>query len=318
MFGFKSQTRKQGLVAVVPGGDGLAVAELQMNGARPRLQSCDFTPWDGSPEANEKLLAKKVKQFGLAKRPVTTVMELGEYSILSVEAPDVPPAELRAALRWQIKDLIDFHIDDAVIDVFDAPPSGATGRQNNLYVVVSRTSAVRARADRLQDAQANLSVIDVPELVLRNIAARLPENEAGVAMIYLTRERGVVVVARQSMLYFARTLELGYEFLRQGMNIGGTGPGDNPTFDRLVLEVQRSLDYYDRYFAQPPVAGLVLVPTALPVPGLDGYLHDALGLSVRMLDLREIVDCDSSLDAHQQAHCLAAVGAALRQEVSTL
>ena len=182
-------------------------------------------------------------------------------------------------------------------------------------MVVSRTSTVRERVDQLQNAQANLTTIDIPELVLRNIAARLPENEAGLAMIYLTRERGVVVVARQSMLYFARTLELGYDFLRQGVD---TGMESNPSFDRLVLEVQRSLDYYDRYFAQPPVAGLVLAPTEMPVPGLDAYLHQALALPVRQLDLREVVDGDVSFDAHQQAHCLAAVGAALRQEVSSL
>jgi MSHA biogenesis protein MshI len=318
MFWFKSPADKGGLVALLPGEDGLTVAELQAVGERPQLQVCEFSPWDGA-EANEKLLAKKVRQYGLHKRPCTTVLELGDYSILSVEAPDVPPAELRAAIRWQIKDLIDFHIDDAVIDVFDAPPSGAHGRQNNLYVVVSKTSTVRARVDQLQAAEANLTTIDIPELVLRNIAARLPEDEGGLAMIYLTRERGVVIVTRQSTLYFARTLDMGYDYLRQGLDSGGgLSLEGNAGFDRLVLEVQRSLDYYDRYFAQPPVAGLVLAPTEQPIPGLDDYLGQSLGLPVRQLDLGEIVACDTPLDSHQQAHCLAAVGAALRQEPKTL
>jgi MSHA biogenesis protein MshI len=216
-------------------------------------------------------------------------------------------------------DLIDFHIDDAVVDVFDAPASGAHGQQKNMYVVVSRTSAVQQRVDELQQADANLATIDIPELVLRNITAGLPENEAGVAMIYLTRERGLIVITRQSALYFARTLDIGYDYLNQVVaDAGALGLESNSAFDQLVLEVQRSLDYYDRYFVQPPVAGLVLAPMEVPVPGLDDYLHQALGQSVRYLDIGEVVDCEQPLSAAQQAHCLPAIGAALRQEPTSL
>jgi MSHA biogenesis protein MshI len=318
MFSFLKKTDSKDLAAIVPASDGLTIATLKQGGERPRLEACDFIPW-GEEASREKLLAQKVKEYGLAKRPCTTLMELGDYSILSVEAPDVPPAELRAAIRWQVKDLIDFHIDDAIVDIFDAPPSGAHGHQNSLYVVVSKTSTVKEKVDALQGAEANLTTIDIPELVLRNITARLPEDEGGVAMIYLERERGVVVVTRQSTLYFARSLDMGYEQLRQGMDDGsGLSLESNALFDRVVLEVQRSLDYYDRYFVQPPVAGLVIAPTEQSIPGLDDYLNQALGLPVRILDLGEIMDCDSPMESHQQAHCLAAIGAALREETSTL
>ena len=297
-----------GYAAVVPGEEGLCVASLAGAGRQARLQACDFAPW---PEDGDRagLLAGKVREHRLGRRACTTVMDLGDYTVLSVEAPDVPPDELRAAIRWQIKDLIDFHIDDAVIDVFDAPPSGASGRQNMLYVVVSRISQVRERVDLLQEAEANLTTIDIPELVLRNLCARLPEDETGVAFVYLTRERGLLVITRQSTLYFARTLEMGFASLADG---------DSGQYDRLVLEVQRSLDYYDRYFVQPPVAGLVLAPCEAPLPGLTDYLHDSLGLAVRSLDLNEVIACDHEMDAATQARCLPAIGAALRQEQAVL
>ena len=317
MFSFTGK-KKQSVVAVVPGELGLSVAAIAPGADKPQLTVCDFALWqEGAQKQN--LLAQKAKEFSLAKRDCTTVMELGDYTILSVEAPDVPPNELRAAVRWQIEDLIDFHIDDAVVDVFDAPASGAHGQQKNMYVVVSRTSAVQQRVDELQQADANLATIDIPELVLRNITAGLPENEAGVAMIYLTRERGLIVITRQSALYFARTLDIGYDYLNQVVaDAGALGLESNSAFDQLVLEVQRSLDYYDRYFVQPPVAGLVLAPMEVPVPGLDDYLHQALGLSVRYLDIGEVVDCEQPLSAAQQAHCLPAIGAALRQEPTSL
>lgn len=314
MFSMIRKNKKQSIAAIVPGEAGLTVATISHDADRPRLQLCDFSPWEEGV-GHEVLLARKAKQFGLKKYDCTTVMGLGEYAVLSVDAPDVPPAELRAAVRWQVKDLIDFHVDDAIIDVFDAPASGAHGQLNKLYVVASRTSTVRERVDQLQDADVNLTTIDIPELVLRNITARLPENEAGVAMVYLTHDRGVVVVARQSTLYFARTLDIGYHYLNQGA-VGDSELAleSNAAFDSLVLEVQRSLDYYDRYFAQPPVAALVLAPTVEPVPGLAEYIQQALGLKVRDLDVAEIVDCESPLSTTDQAHCLAAIGAALREE----
>jgi len=318
MFSLMGKAKNQSVAAVVPSDMGIAVASLSPGTDKPRLNVCDFSLWEEGSE-HAKQLAQKAREFSLAKHDCTTVMGLGEYTVISVDAPDVPPTELRAAVRWQVKDLIDYHIDDAVIDVFDAPSSGAHGQQNKLYVVVSRTSTVRERVDQMQDADVNLTTIDIPELVLRNITSRLPENEAGVAMVYLTRERGLVVVSRQSTLYFARTLDMGYEYLNQGMDSGeGLSLESNAVFDKLVLEIQRSLDYYDRYFLQPPVAGLVLAPTEVPVPGLAEYLNQALGMSARHFDISEIVDCDSPLSESQQAHCLPAIGAALRQEQTTL
>ncbi len=322
MFLLPGKNKKSLITAVAPNETGISIATLIPGGEKPCLKVCEFSPWDENRE-HEKQLLQKAKEFSLEKHNCTTIMELGEYSILSIEAPDVPPNELRAAVRWQVKDLIDFHIDDAVIDVFDAPGNSAHSQKKKLYVVASRTSTVRKHVDQLQNADINLTTIDIPELVLRNITSRLPENEAGVAMIYLTRERGLVVVARQSTLYFARTLDLGYEYLNQSIsNNTDLNPesniANNTGFDRLVLEIQRSLDYYDRYFSQPPVAGLVLAPTETPIPGLTEYLHSALGLSIRNLDINEIVDCASPLSEYQQAHCLPAIGAILRQEQTSL
>lgn len=298
--------------AVVVHTDGVAVAQVDTTAARPRLKHAHFR---AAGEAQiDAALGALARQYALGKASCHTVMQLGSYSLLLIEAPEVPPDELRAAVRWRIRELIDFHVDDAVLDVFDAPASGARGTKSHLYVVVSRSNDVKQLADRLQDAGAGLAVIDIPELALRNIAARLPDDAQGVALLYFGAKRGLIALCRNQTLYLARTLDIGQERIQEAVTDGQTAG----LFDALALEVQRSLDYYDRHFQQAPITHLVVAPLSEPAPELVEGLRGNLGLQVRMLDLAEVVDGADKLAAGDASRCLLAIGAALRMESKTL
>ncbi len=57
----------------------------------------------------------------LRGRRANGVLAMSEYQLLMVDAPDVPAEELRSAVKWKIRDLINFHIDDVdefAIDAF--------------------------------------------------------------------------------------------------------------------------------------------------------------------------------------------------------
>ncbi len=320
MVMFTRRVKDKAITALVPAEQGLAVATVINDGsAKPVLINCDYVPCD-SADCTADFIKKQAKSLRLANRPCTTTMNLGEYTILSVEAPDVPLAELRSAVRWQIKDLIDFHIDDAVLDVFDAPASGADKRHHNLYVVVSRMATVKQHISHLQAAELNLTTIDIPELVIRNICAYCPEDVNGMVFIYMNKDKGVFTITKDATLYLARSLDFGYEQLvRSTEHVGELSVDEfNPEFDRVVLEVQRSLDYYDRYFSQPNVAKILISLTEEPIPGLVDYLSRNTGIATAILDINDIVDSATPLDAKRQAQCLLAIGAALRQEKKTL
>ena len=290
---------------------GIALAEIRQTQGKPRLHAFSFQP--ARAEELPATLQRLARTARLGARDCATVMPLGSYSLLLIEAPEVPANELRAAVRWRIRDLIDFHVDDAVLDVFDAPASGARG-QTHLYVVVSRATEVKALADRLQDAGINLSVIDIPELALRNIAAHLPEDAQGVAMLYFGAQRGLIALCRNRTLYLARTLDVGEERLQAAVTDGQT----EALFDALALEVQRSLDYYDRTFQQAPISHLLITPLSEPAPGLVDSLRTSIGLQVRMLDLAEVVEGADQVAPEQAGRCLLAIGAALRNESKAL
>ena len=296
--------------AVVIDGDTIGQASIHWRNGTPILTGC----LSRSAADNSDALEQLAGDAGLAANGCATVMPLGSYHLLLIEAPEVPANELRAAVRWRIRELIDYHIDDAVLDVFDAPAGAARGAQTHLYVVVSRSNDVKHLADRLLDAGIELGIIDIPELALRNIAARLPENEQGVAMLYLGEERGLIALCRDQTLYLARTLDLGKQRVLEAIADGHT----EAMLDSLALEVQRSLDYYDRHFQQAPISNLVIAPVTDPLSTLAEALHSRLGINARMLDLSTVLEIAAELPAELTGPCVLAIGAALRTESKTL
>lgn len=240
--------------------------------------------------------------------PVTLVLPDQHYQLMLVEAPRVEPGELRAAIRWKVKNLIDFHIDDAVIDVFEIP-----GQQNRpqgqtmMYAVAARARDIRQRIDEIESAGANLAVIDITEMAMRNLASQLEEDARGVGMLYLDEHHGVITLTRQGNLYLSRHIETGSQDLI-----------DNPdrAFDQIVLEVQRSLDYYDSHFAQPPLATLRVLPGFAAHETLLATLADSFNTPVGGYNIEGVAEVSSelSLPATHAGELMLALGGALRHE----
>jgi len=298
------------MTGIVSGAGGVAIASVRHGGRNDAsLQLCEFKP---VPDAGNEPQVQVLKGRGLDRQSCSTLLDIGDYQLLVVDAPEVPPQELRAAVRWQIQDLIDFHIDDAVLDVFDAPPGGPAGTRKQMYVVVARAATVKQRIDRLEHAGVNLEIIDIPELAMRNIAARLPEDSSGLVTLYFSPQQCLITLTYQATLYVTRTIDFGYHDLQENAS--------NPHVlsNRLALEIQRTMDYYEQHFRQAPVRAIAILPLPVILYGLDDALQQTLGLTTRTVTLGDVIDCEQEPDQEHAASCLLAVGSALRTESRAL
>jgi len=308
VFSFRKKSRGDRLSSLIVSTGGSATATIHQNkSGKPVLEHCGFYPLAPGQEIQTNL-KNVVQDRGLDKTACATLLDIADYQLLMVDAPEVPQTELKAAIRWRIRDLIDFHIDDAVLDVFDTPPSGARGVQENLYVVVSRAAVVKERIETLQSAGAALEVIDIPELALRNIAAQLEQDAKGQAMLFFGADRGLITLTRDATLFLARSMDIGYQQLLATPEL----------VDRLALELQRSMDYYDRHFQQAPITAITLCPLPEALPQLAEQLEQQTGIPVREVKLEDIVEVHEPIDAEQFAQCVLAIAAALRTEPAQL
>jgi MSHA biogenesis protein MshI len=272
------------------------------------VSACEFRETRGM---DEKALAAVAMDHRLANARCTTVLNPNEYTLLLTDAPDVAPDELRSAMRFRIKDLIDFHVDDATIDVFDVTNSSSSGKARSMYVVAARNSAIQRRVDMCDNAGVGLDVIDIPELAQRNLASILPEDVRGVVMVTLAAQSGLVTITRQGELFLSRRLELGTETLLGSDN-------REALFDQIALEIQRSLDYFDSHFRQAPVDQLVFSPSVGALPDLVSYLNQNLNLKSKVLDLGDVLQFDAVHEKLLSDRALVALGAALRLEEKAL
>lgn len=297
--------------------DGLCLVHLEKGKETSyRLVVCDFL--GGHPEVLAAGLAERVKRHGLTKATTVVVLELGRYNLYQLEPPEVPDADVRDAVRWSLKDMLDFPLDEAVIDLFQVPHEDLRSRSRLAQVVVARLSEVQRQAELLHDAKLKISAIDITELAIRNIVTLLPENNSGLVFIYFGAQQSLISIFRDSKLYLTRTINLGcFDLLRFSREAGGDLVDPSPPllelFDSVVLEVQRSLDFFESTYFQAPIGTVVVGPLEAPVPELLPYLQQALGITVRSLDLASILDCQG-LPVEEQARALPAIGGALRRE----
>jgi MSHA biogenesis protein MshI len=182
-----------------------------------------------------------------------------------------------------------------------------------MYAVAAQRSAVERHSGALAEVPT-FDVIDVPELCLRNLATLLPAAASGVALLHLGETTATVILVRGTTFYFARQMDL----QTTAPIAGGNEPDARLDAGSIVLELQRSLDYYERHFDQPPITRIAVSPSGKRASLLAADLGRETGFEVETLDLASLLKCETSIESAVDSGCLLAVGAALREEHRSL
>jgi MSHA biogenesis protein MshI len=278
--------------------------------ARPLLRHCAVHP---SLEIRaEHVLAPLAHNRELSNAAVSAVLGTDEYQLVQVEAPDVQPEELRSAVRWKLKDIINFPPSEAVVDVFEIPEQARYVESRMIYAVAARAEAVQRVVSLVKPRVRGFDCVDIPELCLRNIAALLPQDERGVALIALGEDFAQLTLTCRGILYLARRIDLS----RRGDGRPAADAASTIDVASLALELQRSLDYYESHFDRPAITEVVVVSGDTRADQLLSGLGTATGHSVKLLEIAELFDITDGVEPDTRWPGLLALGAALRSERS--
>ena len=294
--------------------EGVSIAHVLTHpNALPEVTLCVLSPGNAS---DASALEKLGKEAHLSRYRCTTLLNQAEYQMLLVEAPNVPPEELKTAMRWRVKDMLDYHIDDATLDVLDIPADkNAASRNHSMYAVAAPNQVIQKRISLFEQSKIPLGVIDVPEMAQRNIANLVEKEGRGIAMLAFNSEGGLLTISAAGELYLSRRIEITLAQLSDS-----SGEQQVHFFERVALELQRSFDHFDRQFHYVALSRLILAPLPQKV-SLKDYLSTNLYVPVASLNLETLLDFSNTPELKQldrQAIHFHTLGAALRVEEKIL
>lgn len=285
---------------------GMSVALLQDNAPRER-ERCDCCAFEGT---NLVDLANEIRAWALARGalevPCQVVLHPSYYSLYFVERPEgIEDDDVDDAVRWKVRDLIDESLDNVIIDTFPVPEDAFNGRSSMLYAVSARRALIEEIASTLEDVGLQIEGIDITELAAGNVLARLDGDGRSTAMLRMRKSDGLINLSEGGNLYVTRHIDTSLTQLAVADE-----EKQYEVLDELLLEVQRSLDYFDTQIGKGQVRQFYLAPMRAELDSVHEHLQNNLGVPIRELDINEIFETPEALSGEMQAQCFAAVAAA--------
>lgn len=225
------------------------------------------------------------------KNPACTLMlPASSYQMLLVEAPPVKQEELAEALQWKVKDLINTAMEDSIIDGFLLPDDAYRGRQKMAYAVVANRAELQLIANSLKTINVDLDRIEVPELVLLRLLEEYPRESHTEMIVVVGRQGGFLMVVADQALYLSRVNDISEQALEAETERNteternSNGVANNRQVEHLILEIQRSRDYFESQIGKGTIDRILLAPIQSFASNLSSGVQERLGVSVELID----------------------------------
>ncbi|MBI3529790.1 MAG: agglutinin biogenesis protein MshI [Betaproteobacteria bacterium] len=278
-----SRQRAAELAAVNLYGNRAEVGQVRRNGSgRPVVNVCAQFPNVGD---EVETLQRLRREAHLDRFSCATLLPARQYQLQLIDAPNVPEAEMKSAVRWRLKDFLEYPVETATVDVVAIPADqAAANRGRSVYAVSARNQDIEARMKMFAQAKIPLRVIEVAEMAQRNLATLFESDQRALAMLSFSEEGGLLTFSARGELYLSRRIEISLDQL-----VDVRTEVRDQLFERIALELQRSLDHFDRQFSNIPLARLLLAPLPEEL-GLSAYLAGNLSAPVEPVNLGDVLD----------------------------
>ena len=292
-FGRRSAQTEQLVLAW--DGQALAYVQARQEGIdRYRVQRFGVLRPGGSKSTEE--LGRQLATAVLRGKAVRAMLRPVQYQMLQIEAPAVPPEELKTAARWQIREMVNMHLDDLTLDVLKVGDERVRV-SGSVFVVAAPNAAIREVMETAQAARCSVDVVDIQDLAQRNLqsaqARRAGTLERANAAIVMTDDgHALLTICAHEELFYTRRIDLGAGFMQASWGatsaagseeLTTSGP-ENELSQRLVVEIQRSLDLWERTWP-PLVLDRISVQAGARTAEMAGWLTRELGQAVGVLDV---------------------------------
>jgi MSHA biogenesis protein MshI len=307
---FGKNKKPEGVVGLYITQDGIAYAHLVCDeNDHPHLHPCQFIS-TGDLDAQKMALKMLVDSYACVGVDCIAVPSSEFINIVHIERPEVDDKDLVGAIRWQLRDHIDYDPQDAIIDYFNMPGQSHE-ISRSIYAVAANYETIESQATIIKAAGLKLKKIDITELALKNFAMQISDSENGIAIVHFFGKTGLLQIIHQQTLFLTRQINIGLDSFHFSAEEFDIDVQKTRMMDRLVLEIQRSLDFYESHFKKPHVKNIAIPPLEETVPELAKYVSTELAINAWSINIKDLFSCAKKIDESLESVCTLAIGAAL-------
>lgn len=301
---FKFQIKSDSCTSFCLSDKSYSIARVNKKNELSLHKRLEFT--NATKASLEKSLAQDIEQFNLIGHPGRLILTPGQYQLLLMDAANVPESELAKALKWRLKGLVDYHLNDLALDAFLVPPHGPASQRKKAFVAATSLTELNAKLKIFESAFIDISEVGIAELSLRNIGTMIPgQIHAPIIIIALDDGGCQLHIFYKNQLYLVRSLPLTLTVAN----------GNTPQAQNILLEIQRSVDYCLSELKIPEPREIIFTPSFCKSTALLNYFREESGKDIRLLDLNDFFKLESEFSLEQQQAVLYAVGGAMSPNI---
>lgn len=312
------------------------------NNSKPKIVKTGVERINGE---SMQIFIAKLKSLHLSGSEVILQLVSSQYTLLQIDAPPVSDAELKNACAYEIKGLLEGHIDEFSIDVIRLGDGSQKG-QGQVFVAAVKKNLIAELTSFCRQIGLDVNIIDIQETAQRNLQTLYSRaNGFGVmamASISVVSEyQALLTISANDELYYFRRLEIPNGFIDEEWGSGFelfqdpyvpvvrddySIPTEDFSYDgsyeltnedertsKLIVEIQRSLDLWERTWRSLPLVGRVCFCGDRSVD-LSGWISQEMNQLVSNFYLDEDFRSIFMLNTKDQILCLPLAGSLLREQ----
>ncbi len=245
----------------------------------------------------------------IKNRNVATSVSGHSLIIKKIQLPLMTEEELEDQIQWEAEQYIPFEIDEVNVDFQILGPLPEEEGQMEVLLVAVKKDIIDDYTAVIAEAGLTPHVVDVDAFALENVfEVSYPEHldktvvlidiGAGIMNINVLRKgvssftRDITMGGSNFTEEIQKELGVGYEeaeILKLGGHSAQASPAEvlevlRLATENLVLEVQRSLDFFSATSAEEEIHSVYLCGGSCRVPGLAAAVEERVGVPVEILN----------------------------------
>lgn len=255
-----------------------------------------------------QMLADDVERMKIIAKNAVVVLLSGQYQLLLMDALNVPEAEMAKAMRWNLKGLSDYDLEDVAIDMCLVPSH--EGAQHKVFVALTPMSSLNQKMAIFQTAFLNVTSVTIAEMALRNLFPLLRAKHAE-----LEQNSFIIISVSNNIRKLHIVYQDSFYLIRELVSPQQTNDYDEKVdIENVTSEIERSVDYCMNQLDIPEPKYIFFTPAFHLISKSFPSMTAALGMDIELIDLNHYLEIHPSLPLDKQHEVFYSITGALTFE----